>query len=45
MWDFPVILTRGGPKLKRKRYLDEKINPILQEHEAGAEFNHSEPAD
>jgi hypothetical protein len=31
--------------MKRKRYLEEKITPILQEHEAGAGFNQSEPVD
>jgi len=36
MWDFPIILTLGGPKMKRKRYSEEKIISILKEHEAGA---------
>ena len=36
MWDFPIILTEGGPKMKRKRYSEEKIISILKEHEAGA---------
>ncbi len=36
MWDFPIILTLGGPKMKRKRYTEEKIISILKEHEAGA---------
>ena len=36
MWDFPVILTEGGPDMKRKRYTEEQIISILKEHEAGA---------
>ena len=36
MWDFPIILTQGGPKMKRKRYTEEQIISILKEHEAGA---------
>ena len=36
MWDFPIILTPGGPKMKRKRYTEEKIISILKEHEAVA---------
>jgi putative transposase len=36
MWDFPIILTLGGPKMKCKRYTEEKIISILKEHEAGA---------
>ena len=36
MWDFPIILTLGCPKMKRKRYTEEKIISILKEHEAGA---------
>ena len=36
MWDFPVILTQGGFKMKRKRYTEEQIIRILKEHEAGA---------
>jgi len=36
MWDFPIILTQGGPKMKRKRYSEEKIISILKEHDAGA---------
>ena len=35
MWDFPVILTQGGPDMKRKRYTEEQIISILKEHEAG----------
>jgi putative transposase len=36
MWDFPTILTQGGPEMKRKNYTDEQIIRILKEHEAGA---------
>jgi putative transposase len=36
MWDFPIIMTPGGPKMKRKRYTEEQIISILKEHEAGA---------
>ena len=36
MWDFPIILTQGGPNMKRKRYSEEKIISILKEHDAGA---------
>ena len=36
MWDFPVMLTRGGPDMKRKRYIEEQIISSLKEHEAGA---------
>ena len=36
MWDFPLILTLGGPKMKRKRYTEEQIISILKEHEVGA---------
>ena len=36
MWDFPIILTQGGPDMKRKRYTEEQIISILKEHEAGA---------
>jgi len=36
MWDFPIILTQGGPKMKRKRYSEEQIIAILKEHEVGA---------
>ena len=36
MWDFPIILTQGGPDMKRKRYSEEQIISILKEHEAGA---------
>lgn len=36
MWDFSVILTLGGPDMKRKRYIEEQIISILKEHEAGA---------
>lgn len=36
MWDFPIILTEGGPDMKRKRYTEEQIISILKEHEAGA---------
>jgi hypothetical protein len=28
MWDFPIILTEGGPKMKRKRYTEEQIIAI-----------------
>jgi len=31
--DFPIILTLGGPKMKCKRYTEEKIISILNEHE------------
>jgi len=36
MWDFLVFWTTGDPKMKRKRYSEEKIISILKEHEAGA---------
>ena len=36
MSEFPIIPTQGGPKMKRKRYSEEKIISILREHEAGA---------
>lgn len=36
MWDFPVILSEGGPKMKRKRFTEEQIITILKAHEAGA---------
>ena len=29
MWDFPIILTLGGPDMKRKRYTEEQIISIL----------------
>jgi hypothetical protein len=29
MWDFPVILTEGGPDMMRKRYTEEQIISIL----------------
>ncbi len=36
MWDFPIILTLGGSKLKRKSYSEEKNISILKEHETCA---------
>jgi len=36
MWDFLVFLIAGDPKMKRKRYSEEKIISILKEHDAGA---------
>lgn len=36
MWDFPIIVTEGGPEMKRKRYTEEQIISILKEQEAGA---------
>ena len=36
MWDLSIILTQGGPEMKRKRYTEEKIISVLKEHEAGA---------
>ena len=36
MWDFPIILTEGGPNMKRKHYTEAQIVSILKEHEAGA---------
>ena len=36
MWDFPIIVTEGGPDMKRKRYTEEQIIAVLKEHEAGA---------
>lgn len=38
MWDFPIILTEGGPKVKRKHFSEEQIISILKEHEAGAKM-------
>lgn len=38
MWDFPIILTQGGPKVKKKRFSEEQIISILKEHEAGAKM-------
>lgn len=35
MWDFPIILTEGDPKMKRKQHTEEQIISILKEHEAG----------
>jgi hypothetical protein len=36
MWDFPIFLSQEGPKMKRKRYSEEKIISILKEQKAGA---------
>jgi len=36
MWDFPIILTVGGPKIKRKRCYEEQIIATLKEQGAGA---------
>ena len=36
MWDFPMILTEGGPKMERKHYNEEQVISILEEHDAGA---------
>ena len=36
MWDLSLILTQGGPEMKRKRYTEKKIISVLKEHEAGA---------
>jgi len=36
MWDFPILVTEGGPEMKRKRYTEEQIISILKEQEAGA---------
>lgn len=33
---FPIITPEGGPKMKKKRFTEEKIIGILKEHEAGA---------
>ncbi len=35
MWDFPMVLTEGGRKAKRKQFSEEKIIDLLKEHEAG----------
>ncbi len=32
---FPCILPPGGPDTKHKRYTDEQVISILNEHEAG----------
>jgi lambda repressor-like predicted transcriptional regulator len=36
MRDFPIILTEGGPDMKRKYYTEEKIISILKVHENGS---------
>jgi putative transposase len=36
MWDFLIITPEGGPRMKKKRFTEEKIIGILKEHEAGA---------
>jgi putative transposase len=36
MWGFLVFSPQGDPRMKRKRYTEEKIVSILKEHEAGA---------
>jgi putative transposase len=38
MWIFPLILTDGGPIVKRKRFTEEQIIGVLKEHEAGAKL-------
>jgi hypothetical protein len=29
MWDFPIILTQGGPDMKRKRYFRGTVNSTI----------------
>jgi hypothetical protein len=30
MWDFPMVLTEGGRKAKRKQFSEEKIIDLTQ---------------
>lgn len=37
LWDFPIILTGGGPKVKRKNFSEEQANP----HEMTPPFSYA----
>jgi putative transposase len=36
VWDFSIILTLGGPEMKKKQHTDAQIIGVLKEYDAGA---------